>query len=646
MKPKLLTFLFAIMTSAGTISAEILERIQIGDLYYNLDTEHSTAEVTYYCNSFNNCNKYWDIVTVDIPSFVTHNDQTFSVTSIGDYIFRFCDELISVTIPASITSIGRDAFEYCDKLTAVYVSDIAAWCNINFATEASNPLYEAKNLYLNGELLTHLVIPEGVIKISAYAFRSCNITSLTLPNSLTFIDDGAFSYSDITSIIMPNSVTYIGTGWGTCPNLKNVTLSENITKIPSFAFNRSQKLEKIIIPDKVDTIEAYAFGDCSKLDTIIIGKGIEYIAQKAISWCYNIYVEFTSPTPPNVMMTYSYEAFSGSNPQFYVPCGSISAYKAVISGYSNDHWHEKISILYTIDTSNDSKGYVTITQAPTCETPEVSFYATPLDGYAFKQWSDGNIDNPRVLTLTKDTIVTAQWTSIIILSDTEDPMPTINDAVAVGEACNVTIERTIYRNGHYNTICLPFDIDNVLTSALSDFTVKEFTNATVIDDELLIELSEVNAIEANKPYFIKYNDNTTPLSSITFENVTLNNDGADYVERGDIVLHGTIEPFYMNAQTADNHSYLFLGLGNTLYWPNVSNNIKPFRAYFSFTPAGKLNSPIKKGMPARIIEHENTTTAFKNIQPSKGCSKKIIENGQLYILKNGMKYNMQGQIVK
>ena len=119
-----------------------------------------------------------------------------SVKSIGDSAFYDCYNLTSVVIGDSVTSIGDHAFCECSNLKDVYITDVAAWCNISFGDIYSNPLlYYAANLYLNSELITELVIPDGVTKISAYVFYNCsNLTSVVIGDSVTSIGYEAFYY--------------------------------------------------------------------------------------------------------------------------------------------------------------------------------------------------------------------------------------------------------------------------------------------------------------------------------------------------------------------------------------------------------------------------------------------------------------------
>ena len=108
----LLSLLVVLLTTLSTHAYDF----QTGDIYYST-TSDTTVEVTYQ-NNWSSIN-YQGLITATIPETVTYNGTTYSVTSIGDYAFKDCSSLTSITLPNSVTSIGESAFNSCSALTSI-----------------------------------------------------------------------------------------------------------------------------------------------------------------------------------------------------------------------------------------------------------------------------------------------------------------------------------------------------------------------------------------------------------------------------------------------------------------------------------------------------------------------------------------------
>jgi hypothetical protein len=90
---------------------------------------------------------------------------------------------------------------------------------------------------------------------------------------------------------------------------------------------------------------------------------------------------------------------------------------------------------------------------------------------------------------------------------------------------------------------------------------------------------------------------------------------------------------------------LFLAAENNLYWWDGDHNsqLNNFRAYFKVATGGN-NAPIRHGMRARIIKQEEVATGVENVMLDAQTIK-LIENGNVVIIRNGVKYNIQGQVI-
>ena len=184
-----------------------------------------------------------------------------SVTSIAYNAFCRCSGITSVTIPNSVIFIGSYAFRECSGMTSVHISDLESWCKIPFGNAYANPLYYAHHLYLNGEEVKDLVIPNTITSINDYAFYDCDgVTGITIPNSVTSIGKYAFyNCNGITSITIPHSVTKIGEkAFHSCYNLKNVALCGNLDSIGANVFTANY-VKTFYIADNVSNIPGLGF---------------------------------------------------------------------------------------------------------------------------------------------------------------------------------------------------------------------------------------------------------------------------------------------------------------------------------------------------------------------------------------------------
>ena len=187
--------------------------------------------------------------------------------------FKDCNVIESVSIFSDITKIGAEAFAGCTALKKVNITDVAAWCEVEFADYYANPLYYANKLYINGSLLTELVIPEGVTSIGFAAFNGCSaITSITLPSTLTTISTAAFKgCSSLTKITIPETVSSIDNlAFANCGSLTEINIPGTITELAPYVFSGCKSLITITIPASVTSISDTAFIGCQRLAEVLV----------------------------------------------------------------------------------------------------------------------------------------------------------------------------------------------------------------------------------------------------------------------------------------------------------------------------------------------------------------------------------------
>lgn len=138
------------------------------------------------------------------------------VTSIGKYAFAKCTALKRITVPSTLEKCVANAFYGATQEKSVYISNLSEWCRIEFEGAASNPLNNGI-LYINGENVTDLIIPEDVTELLDYAFYCCK---------------------KIENIVIPASIKRIGQTFYNCVDLSSVLMADTVESIDSFAFMR------------------------------------------------------------------------------------------------------------------------------------------------------------------------------------------------------------------------------------------------------------------------------------------------------------------------------------------------------------------------------------------------------------------------
>lgn len=267
----LMAILLAIITSVP-VWAETLTGSCGTNVTYSLDTESGilTISGTGSTNNYSYSNHSpWYSNRHAIKQVLINE----GITSIGDYAFEVCDNVVSVTFNSPIVSIGEGAFYSCSSLTSITLPNSLttlgrdAFCgckqlaSINipssvdsigggaFADCVSLPVidnvryadtYAVCGIYNKDSPSTIYNIKEGTRIIGTYAFSEGSFaTSVTIPNTVVKIDGNAFSCSyDLASITIGNSVTYIGDrAFENCGKLTSINIPKSVMDIGKNAFS-------------------------------------------------------------------------------------------------------------------------------------------------------------------------------------------------------------------------------------------------------------------------------------------------------------------------------------------------------------------------------------------------------------------------
>ena len=219
-----------------------------------------------------------------------------SLTKIGDYVFRGCTDLRTITIPNSMNEIAYGAFTGCTGLVSVNLGD-------------------------------------SIKTIIHEAFKGCtSLQSIIIPNSIKDILRGVFEdCTGLKSVTFGDSVKTIGSfAFNGCTSLTDVNLGSSLQEIENSAFEGCISLKSIVIPNSVTTIGQNAFNNCSNLTSLTLGEAVVEIEGDAFLNCASLEEIYSlNPTPPGIVpIGNSHSPFNSYDATLYVPKGSLQFYKS------------------------------------------------------------------------------------------------------------------------------------------------------------------------------------------------------------------------------------------------------------------------------------------------------------------------------
>ena len=207
---------------------------------------------------------------------------------------------------------------------------------------------------------------------------------------------------------------------------------------------------------------------------------------------------------------------------------------------------------------------------------------------------------------------------------------------------NQTVDALVCRSltaGMYNTLCLPFALDEFDDTPLEGATVLKYSYSEESGADIILHFNRASNIEAGVPYLVEPQaDIDVPMDFMGVRITETDEEIEGEPDGNGISFNGILAP---KTLAANDKSILFLVSGNRLAWANANADMYGMRGYF-FVPNGKYN---KLSTRAYISTKESETTDLQ--QPSAvKVATKFIQNGVLYIQREGEVYTIMGTKVQ
>ncbi len=511
-----------------------------------------------------------DADVTDIGRYAFYNctaltDVTIAstVTDIGNGAFKGCTSLTSIDIPSNVTRIGNAAFSNCWQLssitvprTMVTIEDYAfenckALTSFAFPSGVTNI---SKSVFMECTSLATFTIPDGVTSVDQSAFQGCTaLENISIPNSVMSIGKCAFlGCTSLASVVIPDGVTYIGEHAFTyCTSMTDLTISGSVTGIAWNVFCRCSALSSVYCYATTPPgIGGGVFGSNASGRKIYVPEESLTAYQESWSDYRNdivgipVYTITLSVSPDETFGTATVSStLAAQGDKVTLTAMPKEGYRfiwwestggAVITKPSAEHTtltmpKKNVTLTALFCGTEDNPDTHTLALDPNDGDPmggvkiyrDIKSYELPTrtrTGYYFLGWATSAAGDPayqagETVYLEGDLTLYAIWIKIPAeLLDDAPNASTINKLQKLGAIDVKICGRSLYKDGYWNTLCLPFSLDNLTGTPLEGFTVKELDTATKNgghktgseNGTLYLNFKDASSIEAGKPYLVGF----------------------------------------------------------------------------------------------------------------------------------------------